>query len=90
MAQFQVCEVFRLPTRGQCVIAGKVTDGTIRSGMKARALLDGALLWSIQMAAVEFIGRIAKQESLLGLVCVEKIPEDAELCEGLCGIGTEN
>jgi len=57
--------------------------------MNALVLLDSGLYWRIPIAAVEFIDRIASKESLVGLVCPEKTAEDAELCYGLCEIGTE-
>ena len=89
MAKFQVMEIFRLPKRAQFVIAGRVTAGEVRAGMNALVLLDSRLYWRIQIAAVEFIDRVASKESLVGLICHEKNSEDAKLCHGLCGIGTE-
>jgi hypothetical protein len=89
MAKFQVIEIFRLPKRAQFVIAGRVTVGEVRAGMNALVLLCSRLYWRIQIAAVEFIDRVASKESLVGLICHEKNSEDAELCHGLCEIGTE-
>jgi hypothetical protein len=89
MAKFQVIEVFRLPARAQFVIAGKVTAGEVRVGMNALVLLDSQLYWRIPIVAVEFIDRIANRESLIGLVCAEMTTEDADLCHGLCELGTE-
>ena len=64
MAKFQVMEIFRLPKRAQFVIAGRVTVGEVRAGMNALVLLDSRLYWRIQIAAVEFIDRVASKESL--------------------------
>ena len=89
MAKFQVIEIFRLPQRAQFVIAGKVTGGEVRAGMNALVLLGSKLYWRIPIAAVEFIDRVAVKEALVGLVCLERTTEDADLCHGLCEIGTE-
>jgi hypothetical protein len=85
-----VIEIFRLPSRAQFVIAGTITVGEVRPGMNVLVLLDSKLYWRIPIAAVEFVDRIAgRRESLVGLVCAENTTEDAELCHGLCEMGTE-
>ena len=77
MAKLVVHEVFRLPSRGQFVIAGRVLEGSIDPGMRALVWLDGQAFWSIPIRAVEFIDRIAIRESLVGLVCDETADGDA-------------
>ena len=90
MSRFQVIEIFRLPSRSQFVIAGKVTSGEVRPGMNALVLLDSKLYWRIPVHAIERIDRIAGgSDSLVGLVCAEATAEDAELCLALCEMGTE-
>ena len=90
VSRFQVIEIFRLPARAQFVIAGNVTVGEVRPGMNVLVLLDSKLYWRIPIVAVEFVDRIAGgKESLVGLVCAETTAEDAELCHGLCEMGTE-
>jgi hypothetical protein len=90
VARFQVIKIFRLPSRAQFVIAGNITFGEVRPGMNALVLLDSKLYWRIPIAAVEFLDRIGdRKESLVSLVCVENTSEDAELCHGLCEMGTE-
>jgi len=54
--------------------------------MNVLVLLDSKLYWRIPIAAIEFVDG---KESLVGLVCPETTAEDAELCYGLCEMGTE-
>jgi hypothetical protein len=88
MAKFEVREVFRLSSRGQLVIAGIAIEGTVATGMNARVWLDGGAYWSLPIEAVEYIDRPALKESLIGLVCPESHPSDAEVCQTLCPLGT--
>ena len=88
MAKLEMHEVFRLPSRGQFVIAGRLLEGSIDPGMRALVWLDGQAFWSIPIRAVEFIDRIAIRESLVGLVCDETADEDAETCHALSPVGT--
>jgi hypothetical protein len=53
-------------------------------------ILQDKLTWSIPIAAVEFIDRLASapEKSLVGLVFAAQSSEDAYLCQGLCEVGT--
>ena len=81
MAKFQVHEVFRLPIRQQFVMAGTIVEGVVRPGKHAMIILQDKLTWSIPIAAVEFIDRLASapEKSLVGLVFAEQSSEDASL-----------
>ena len=90
MAKFQVHEVFRLPIRQQFVMAGTIVEGVVRPGKHAMIILQDKLTWSIPIAAVEFIDRLASapEQSLVDLVFADQSSEDAYLCQGLCEVGT--
>ncbi|WMW79707.1 hypothetical protein RF679_13735 [Undibacterium cyanobacteriorum] len=88
MAKFEVREVFRLPQRGELVIAGKITEGTVQVGMSAYVWLDGGLYWDLPVRSIEFLDRVSVGESLISLVCRENTEYDAELCSELCPIGS--
>jgi hypothetical protein len=88
MAKFEVREVFRLPQRGELVIAGKVTEGSVSAGMSALVWLDGGAFWDLPLRSVEYIDRVAVGESLVGLVCAELTEGDAEVCSELCPAGS--
>lgn len=71
MAMFEVHEVFRLPARQLVVIAGKLLEGKVAAGMEVRFELQPSLSCSALVKSVEFIDRVAAQESLVGLVFSE-------------------
>jgi hypothetical protein len=70
------------------VIAGVIIEGNVVAGMKALVWLDGQAFWSLPIESVEYIDRPALKESLIGLVCTESDPGDAEACQTLCPLGT--
>ncbi len=88
MAKFEVREVFRLPQRGELVIAGKIAEGTVQAGMSALVWLDGGLFWDLPVRSIEYLDRVSVGESLVALVCGEHNEEDAEICSELCPIGS--
>lgn len=88
MAKFEVREVFRLPQRGELVIAGKVMEGSVSAGMSALIWLDGGAFWDLPVRSIEYIDRLAVGESLVGLVCADLSKEDAEVCSELCPAGS--
>jgi hypothetical protein len=88
MTKFEVREVFRLQSRRQVVIAGITLEGNARAGMHARVWLDSQAYWILKIESVEFIDRFQPQETLVGLLCNEQDPSDAETCGALCPMGT--
>jgi hypothetical protein len=87
MASFEVREVFRLPSRNEFVIAGTIIEGTIIPSMVVSVWMDSKLYWHIPVKSIEYIDRIALNESLVGLVCTETNPNEALLCSDLCPLG---
>jgi hypothetical protein len=88
MAKFEVHEVFRLPRRGEIVIAGKITEGVVQAAMSALVWLDGQLFWNLPVQSIEYLDRVSAGESLVALICKENAKEDAELCSALCPTGS--
>jgi len=88
MAKFEVREVFRLPSRREFVLAGRITEGELKAGMSALVWLDSHAFWDLRVKSVEYIDRISVGESLTGLVIAEQDANDAETCSELCPTGT--
>jgi hypothetical protein len=88
MASFEVREVFRLPSRNEFVIAGTITEGKLIPGMVVSVWIDSKLYWHIPVKSIEYIDRVALNESLVGLVCAETNQIEALLCSDLCPPGT--
>ncbi|MFZ2161147.1 MAG: hypothetical protein WAW02_02910 [Sideroxyarcus sp.] len=88
MASFEVREIFRLPNRNEFVIAGTIAEGKIIPGMVVSVWIDSKLYWHIPVKNIEYIDRVALNESLVGLVCAEANPNEAMLCSDLCPLGT--
>ena len=88
MARFEVREVFRLPSRGEFVLAGRIAEGEIKAGMSALVCLDGKLFWELPVKSIEYIDRVSVGESLIGLVCTEQDAREADTCSDLCPPGT--
>lgn len=87
MAKFGVREVLWLRGRGELVLVGDVTEGTVSTGMHALVWLDSGAYWVLSVTSVEFIDRLAVGESLVGLVCGGYNEEDARACAELCPPG---
>jgi hypothetical protein len=87
MAKFEFREVFRLPLRKEFVITGVVIEGEIKEGMVVAIWIDSKLYWHIPVKHIEFVDRVAQNESLVGLVCEELNTEDASLFSDFCSIG---
>lgn len=88
MAKFEVREVFRLPQRGELVIAGNIAEGTVRVGMSALVWLDGGLFWDLPVRSIEYLDRVSVGETLVALVCKEHTEDDADFCSELCPMGS--
>jgi hypothetical protein len=88
MAKFEVHEIFRLPARQEIVIAGRVVEGKVAAGMEVRFDLQSGLSCSASVKSVEFIDRVAAQESLAGLVLSELDEKEALVYSDLCPFGT--
>ncbi len=88
MASFEICEVIRLPSRNEFVITGTIADGEISPGMVVSIWIDSKLYWNIPVKSIEYIDRLALNETLVGLVCSESNPNEALLCSDLCPLGT--
>jgi hypothetical protein len=73
MAKFEVHEVFRLPARQEIVIAGKVVEGRVAAGMEVRFELQPGLSCSASVKSVEFMDRVAAQETLVGRKCSQGV-----------------
>ena len=88
MSKFEVHDVFRLPSRKQFVVAGKIVDGRAAAGMTVLVRLDPETLWSIPVVSVQFVDRLTGKDSLVGLLCDEQRAGDAEICREHCPMGT--
>jgi len=87
-AQFEVREIFRLSHGPSVVFAGRIIDGTVRAGMEISLELQPRLTCSCTIRSVEYIDRVSVGETLVGLLCAEIDPGQAELYSDLCPPGT--
>ncbi len=55
MASFVVRQVFKISSRSLFVMAGDVSDGAVKAGMKAALYDDRGVVHCFPIAAVEFI-----------------------------------
>lgn len=87
-ARFEVREIFRFTARRKVVVAGRVIDGIARAGQTINFKAPDGLSWSARIASIEVVDRIFSGQSLIGLLCNEQDPREAELCTQLCPPGT--
>src|SRR4051812_19280535 len=87
-AQFEVREIFRLADGPSIVFAGRIIDGTVCTGMEIALELQPRLTCSCTIRSVEYIDRVSVGETLVGLLCAETNPGEAELYSDLCPPGT--
>jgi hypothetical protein len=87
-AQFEVREIFRLSQGPSIVFAGRIVDGAVRAGMEIALELQPRLSCSCTILSVEYIDRVSVGETLVGLLCAETDPGEAELYSDLCPPGT--
>jgi hypothetical protein len=88
MARFEVRTVFRLSLGPSIVFAGRILEGTVKSGMWVRLEGRSGSPVTCWVKSVEFIDRPSVGESLVGLVCAESNPDDVDLYTDLCPPGT--
>jgi hypothetical protein len=88
LAQFEVRTVFRLPHGPSLVFAGRIIGGTVRAGMEIALELQSQHTCSCTIKSVEYVDRVSAGENLVGLVCAETDPGEAEFYSGLCPPGT--
>jgi sulfate adenylyltransferase subunit 1 (EFTu-like GTPase family) len=88
MAQFEVQEISRLPSRYRLIVAGTVVDGTVKQGQKIQFPLQEGLYCSKVVTSVEYLDRPTFKGSLVALVCNEYDPQEADVYATLCPPGT--
>jgi len=90
-AQFKVRKIFRKDPHSPfplVVFAGLILDGTVRAGMEISLELQRGLSCGCEILSVEHLDYVAINETLVGLLCEEKDPGEAELYSELCPPGT--
>ena len=90
-AQFEVRRILRKDPHDQfpfIVFAGLIRDGTVRAGMKISLELQERLSCNCEILAVEYVDYVSADETLIGLLCAETDPGEAELYSDLCPPGT--
>jgi hypothetical protein len=90
-AQFEVRKVFRMYPNDPVpfvVFAGFILDGMVRGGMTITLELQQRLSCSCEILGIEYLDDVSEGETLVGLLCEEKDPGDAEFYLDLCPPGT--
>jgi len=90
-AQFEVRKVFRRDSHSPfpfIVFAGLIRAGTVRAGMEISLELQQRLSCSCEIVSVEYLDDVSVDEVLVGLLCAETDPSEAELYSELCPPGT--
>jgi len=86
-ARFEVRAVLRFSARRRIAIAGRALEGIARAGQSIHFKLPDGLIWSARVASVEVVERVFS-ESMVGLLCEERDPQEATLYAELCPPGT--
>jgi hypothetical protein len=87
-AQFELRKVFRLSHGPFIVFAGHILDGTVHPGMEISLELQPRLSCSCEILSIEYVDYVTAGETLVGLLCAETEPDEAELYADLCPPGT--
>ena len=90
-AQFEVREILRKDPHSPfplIVFAGLILDGTVRAGMEISLELQQRLSCSCEILGVEYVDYVSVDETLVGLLCAETDPGEADLYSDLCPPGT--
>ena len=87
-ARFEVRKVLRLAHGPFIVFAGLILDGTVSAGMRVSLEQQPRLNCSCEILSVEYVDYVSAGETLLGLLCAETDPGEAELYSDLCPPGT--
>src|SRR5687768_2645257 len=90
-AQFEVRKIFRNDPHGPfplIVFAGIIVDGTVRAGMEIALDLQPRLSCSCKILSIEYFDHVSAGETLIGFLCAETDPGEADLYSDLCPPGT--
>src|SRR4029078_3413941 len=90
-AQFEVRRILRQDPQSPfpiIVFAGLILDGTVHAGMEISLELQHGLSCSCEIIGLEYVDYVSADETLVGLVCAETDPGEAELYSELCPPGT--
>jgi hypothetical protein len=91
LAQFEVRKILRMDSYDPVpliLFAGLILDGTVRAGMTITFELHRRQSVRREILGIEYVDYVSADETLIGLLCAENDPDEAELYSDCCPAGT--